>query len=55
MLVKWPQIKQKKCQKGVHMISVNVYNFIANINPCKNNVYITCTFNRISTVATAAW
>ena len=39
MLVKWPQIKQTKCQKGVHMISVNGYNFIANINPCKNNVY----------------
>ena len=55
MLVKWPQIKQKKCQKGVHMISVNVYNVIANINPYKNDVYITCTFNRISTVATAAW
>ena len=36
------------------MISVNVYNVIANINPCKNDVYITCTFNRISTVATAA-
>ena len=35
MLVKWPQIKQKKCQKGVHKISVNVYNFIANVNPCK--------------------
>lgn len=27
---------------------------LANINPCKNNVYITCPFNRISTVATAA-
>ena len=39
MLVQWPQIKQTKCQKGVHMISVNGYNFIANINPCKNNVY----------------
>ena len=36
------------------MISVNVYNFIANINPCKSNVYITCRFNRISTVATVA-
>lgn len=36
------------------MISANVDNFITNINPCKNNVYITCLFNRISTVATAA-
>ena len=35
------------------MISVNVYNFIANINPCKI-MSITCPFNRISTVATAA-
>ena len=55
MLEKWPQIKQTKYQKGVHMISANVDNFITNINPCKNNVYITCPFNRISTVATAAW
>lgn len=46
--------KAEKCQKGVHMIRVNVYNFLANINPCKNNVYITCPFNRISTVATVA-
>ena len=55
MLVNWPQIKQTKCQKRVHMISVNVYNFIANINPSQNNVYITCPFNRISTVAATAW
>ena len=46
--------KAEKCQKGVHMIRVNVYNFLANINPCKNNVYITCPVNRISTVATVA-